>query len=173
MLDSHHHHLAWLQVAFLDAPHTPLEVAFAHTGSLSRSWQQLGSMQLSRDDRQQLQHVFRLGAKHSIQRYLHISFSGHLLCCTSGQICCCRCKTVMTYYVGTVKMTMYASMPVSFSGHLLGCTSGRFSCCPCKTVMTYYVGTVIMTIYASMPVSFSGHLLGCTSGRFSCCPSGL
>ena len=78
---------ACVQVAFQDAACTPLEVAFAHTGSLSRSWQLLGSMQLRRDDRQQLQHVFRLGAQHSIKRYLCISFFGHLLGHNSGQCC--------------------------------------------------------------------------------------
>ncbi|KAA6423907.1 MAG: hypothetical protein FRX49_05866 [Trebouxia sp. A1-2] len=39
---------------------------------------------LRRDDRQQLQHVFRLGAQHSIKRFLRISFSGHLLGQPSG-----------------------------------------------------------------------------------------
>lgn len=43
-------------------------------------------MQLRRDDRQQLQHVFRLGAQHSIKRFLRISFSGHLLGQPSGQL---------------------------------------------------------------------------------------
>ena len=43
-------------------------------------------MQLRRDERQQLQHVFRLGAPHSIKRFLRISFSGHLLGQPSGQL---------------------------------------------------------------------------------------
>lgn len=43
-------------------------------------------MQLRRDDRQQLQHVFRLGAQHSIKRFLRICFSGHLLGQPPGQL---------------------------------------------------------------------------------------
>ncbi len=79
--DLHHVHM---QVSFLDAASTPREVSFAETGSLSKAWQQLGSMQLRRDDRQQLQHVFWLGAQHSIKRFMRISFSGHLLGQASG-----------------------------------------------------------------------------------------
>ena len=43
-------------------------------------------MQLRRDDRQQLQHVFRLSAHHTIKRFLRVSFSGHLLGQASGQL---------------------------------------------------------------------------------------
>ena len=74
------------QVSFLDATSTPCKVVFAQTCSLSKGWQELGCMQLRRDDRQQLQHVFRLSAQHSIQRFLRISFSGHLLGQPSGQL---------------------------------------------------------------------------------------
>jgi len=74
------------QVSFLDATSTPCKVVFAQTCSLSKGWQELGCMQLRRDDRQQLQHVFRLGAQHSIKRFLRISFSGHLLGQASGQL---------------------------------------------------------------------------------------
>jgi hypothetical protein len=74
------------QVSFLDAASTPCNVSFAQTCSLSKAWQELGCMQLRRDERQQLQHVFRLGAQHSIKRFLRISFSGHLLGQPSGQL---------------------------------------------------------------------------------------
>ena len=49
-------------------------------------------MQLRRDERQQLQHVFRLGAQHSIKRFLRISFSGHLLGQPSGQLPLASCS---------------------------------------------------------------------------------
>lgn len=77
---------ACMQVSFLDAASTPREVSFAQTGSLRKAWEELGGMPLRRDDRQQLQHVFRLGPQHSIKRYLRISFSGHLLGQTSGRL---------------------------------------------------------------------------------------
>lgn len=75
-----------MQVTFLDAASTPREVTFAQTGSLRKAWEELGGMPLRRDDRQQLQHVFRLGPQHSIKRYLRISFSGHLMGQTSGRL---------------------------------------------------------------------------------------
>ena len=74
------------QVSFLDAASTPCSVSFAQSCSLSKAWQELGCMQLRRDERQQLQHVFRLGAQHSIKCFLRISFSGHLLGQPSGQL---------------------------------------------------------------------------------------
>ena len=73
-----------MQVSFLDATCTPSEVSFAQSGNVSRAWQELGSMPLRRDDRQQLQHVFSLGPQHTIKRFLRISFSGLLLGQASG-----------------------------------------------------------------------------------------
>ncbi|KAL0039818.1 hypothetical protein WJX77_008866 [Trebouxia sp. C0004] len=73
-----------IKVSFQDTASTPCKVSFAQNCSLSKAWQDLGSMQLRRDDRQQLQHVFKLGAQHSIKRFLRIFFSGHLLGQASG-----------------------------------------------------------------------------------------
>ena len=101
------------QVAFQDAASTPREVAFAHTSSLSKAWQQLGSMALRRDERQQLQHVFRLGAHYSIKRYLRISFLGHVAMHSSGLVCCCTHSAGVLASPGQLHVQSFAQVFIS------------------------------------------------------------
>lgn len=68
-----------MQVTFDSAASTPQQVTFAQTGSLAQAWQQVGSVQLHRQQGQQLQHVFRLAGQGGLKTFLRITFSG-LLC---------------------------------------------------------------------------------------------
>ena len=88
-----------MQVTFADLASTARSVSFAHAPAPGGAWAELGAMALrAHGGDSRLQHVIKLGARTPLQRYLRVTFSGHLSAPSSGaRACACYYMTCRRY----------------------------------------------------------------------------